>query len=86
MTNCWWQFLYIPQRKYLYVGFTKNLKRRLSQHTNGQVRSTQPHRPFQLLHIEHYSTRQEARNREKYLKSGCGKEWLKSLCSAVLDP
>lgn len=64
-------------RKYLYVGLTNNFNRRFLQHQNGKVRSTKAYRPFQKIHIEEFLTRQEARNREKYLKSGCGKEWIK---------
>lgn len=66
------------QRLYFYVGLTNNLERRYLQHQNGRVRSTKAYRPFQLVHKESFNTRQEARSREKYLKSGIGKEWIKS--------
>ncbi|NLG07506.1 GIY-YIG nuclease family protein [Candidatus Peribacteria bacterium] len=65
------------KKNYLYVGLTNNLDRRLNQHNNGRVQSTRPYRSFQLLYTETCTTRQEARNKEKYFKSGCGKEWLK---------
>jgi hypothetical protein len=35
--------------------------------------------PFELISKESFQTRIEARNREKYLKSGVGKEYLRSL-------
>ncbi|PIR98038.1 MAG: endonuclease [Candidatus Colwellbacteria bacterium CG10_big_fil_rev_8_21_14_0_10_42_22] len=67
------------QRNYIYVGLTNNLERRLKQHNAGRGRSTKPYRPFELLCAEQFATRAEARKREKYLKSGAGKEYLKSL-------
>jgi len=66
-------------KNYLYVGLTNNLKRRISQHEDGKERTTRSYKPFSLLYTENYLSRQEARNREKYLKSGTGKEFLKSL-------
>jgi len=64
---------------YIYVGLTNNLQRRIGQHNKGQARSTKAYIPFVLLHSETRDTRMEARLREKYLKSGTGKEFLKSL-------
>lgn len=66
-------------QKYIYVGLTDNPKRRISQHNKGLSKSTKFYKPFNLILIEPFKTRFEARNREKYLKSGCGKEYLKSL-------
>ncbi|MDO8530423.1 MAG: GIY-YIG nuclease family protein [bacterium] len=64
-------------RKYIYVGITNNLNRRFSQHQNGKERTTAPYRPFRIILREERATRIEARQREKYLKSGIGKKWLK---------
>jgi putative endonuclease len=68
-------------RQYWYVGLTNNLERRIRQHQNGKERTTRSYRPFRLVHSESYITRQAARNREKYLKSGVGREWLKMTCA-----
>ena len=65
------------KRKYLYVGLTADLARRVQEHQGGSERTTRPYRPFDLFLSEEFSTRREARKREKYLKSGHGKEWLK---------
>ncbi len=64
---------------YLYVGITNYVVRRMSEYNNGYNPTTEPYRPFKLMLSESFSTRPQARNREKYLKSGCGKEYLKSL-------
>ena len=52
-----------------YVGLTSNLKKRLEYHNAGRVTSTKGRVPFVMVYNEEYGTRQEAREREKYLKS-----------------
>jgi len=66
-------------RNYIYVGLTNNLKRRLSEHNERKNKTTRAYAPFELIHSEEFETRIEAREREKYLKSGIGKDFLKSL-------
>ena len=65
-------------RNYIYVGLTNNIGRRVNQHQNGKEKTTAPYRPFDLLFTEQFNSRIDARNREKYLKSGIGKEWIKN--------
>jgi len=67
------------KKKYIYVGLTNNHLRRIQQHQDGREKTTNPYRPFSTILVEKYDTRQEARNREKYLKSGVGKEFLKKI-------
>jgi len=66
-------------KKYIYVGLTNNPERRIAQHNCKKERTTRSYAPFNTIRIEQYETRLEARKREKYLKSGSGKEYLKSL-------
>jgi len=66
------------ERNYIYVRLTNSVERRLSEHNKGKERTTRAYRPFDLLFTESFVTRVEARKREKYLKSGCGKEWIKN--------
>jgi putative endonuclease len=65
-------------RNYIYVGLTNNFERRLVEHNSGSNKTTKPYRPFEKVLLEAYPSRPEARVREKYLKSGAGKEFLKS--------
>ena len=60
-----------------YVGITNNLERRLSEHENGASQSGRLIGPFRLLVTESFQTYRAAREREKFLKSGQGREWLK---------
>jgi putative endonuclease len=64
----------------IYVGLSQNHMQRLSEHNAGRVKSTKHYRPWQLLFIETgHQSLPSARLREKKLKSGFGKEFLKSL-------
>lgn len=54
----------------LYIGMTENLDARLKRHEQGKTPSTRNRRPLVLLHSEEFENRQQARRREKYLKSG----------------
>ena len=66
-------------RNYIYVGMTNEVERRFDEHNTGKNKTTRPYKPFKLFYSEKFRTRAEARKREKYLKSGIGKEFLKSL-------
>ena len=61
----------------LYVGMTGNLKQRMADHSRGHVKSTKNRGKFEIIIIENVPDRVAARKREKYWKSGCGKEQLK---------
>ena len=56
----------------------KMKSRRLKEHNSGKMKSTKGYIPWEMLQVETYETRQKARNREKYLKSGIGKQNIKS--------
>jgi putative endonuclease len=61
----------------LYVGSTGDLKRRLNEHQQGLARWTNSRGPWQLVHREEFETRSEAMIRERQLKAGQGRQWLK---------
>ena len=63
----------------LYIGLTSDPTRRLEQHNRGHERSTRTRRPFRLIYSEEHESRLRAREREKYLKSGAGREFLKTV-------
>ncbi|MDP2651562.1 MAG: GIY-YIG nuclease family protein [bacterium] len=66
-------------QNYIYVGMTQNIERRIAEHNAGACRSTSSHAPFLVIYTELQPSRIAARAREKYLKSGIGKEFLKSI-------
>lgn len=63
----------------IYVGMTSNLSIRLKWHNAGYERSTKAYCPWVLVYREVCADRQSARQREKYWKSGTGKEKLKKM-------
>ena len=61
----------------LYIGFTNNLKERIENHNNGLVKSTKDRRPFKLIYYEACLNKNDAIRREKSLKTGFGRAYLK---------
>ena len=62
----------------LYTGSCSDLKRRIVEHKNGRVKSTTNRRPLKLVYYEACLNEDDARGRERYLKSGMGKKYLKN--------
>jgi len=62
-----------------YTGFTSDVVQRLGQHNNGMTKSTKNRDRWALIYQEEYATRAEAMGREKFLKSGQGREELKRI-------
>ncbi len=67
------------ERNYNYIGLTNNLKRRFGEHNEGKNKTTKPYKPFKLVLSEMFETRTQAREREKYLKSGIGRDYIKKI-------
>lgn len=61
-----------------YVGFTRTPHKRLRQHNAGKTRSTKPYLPWEILFFEEFASKEEALKREKFLKTGKGREYIKS--------
>jgi len=67
------------KRNYIYVGLTDSIERRFMEHNSGKNKTTKPYLPFKIIYTEKVETRVDARKREKYFKSGIGKEILKAI-------
>ncbi len=61
-----------------YTGYTSDILNRLNEHNSGKVPSTKNRIPLQLIDYEVCLNQQDATRREKYLKSGNGKIYLKN--------
>jgi putative endonuclease len=59
-----------------YVGITNDLTIRLREHRSKRSKGSQVLGDFFVLHTEEFVDHKSARNREKFLKSGQGREWL----------
>ncbi|MFH1012264.1 MAG: GIY-YIG nuclease family protein [Candidatus Peregrinibacteria bacterium] len=72
----WVYVLRSEKTGYRYIGQTNNLPKRLMEHRKGLTRSIRFQLPFALTYFECYKSRCEAMKRERFLKSGKGREWL----------
>ena len=68
-----------------YTGYTSDLKKRLSEHQNGYTHSTKYRRPWKLIYYEACLSEADAIAREKYLKSGMGKRYLRNRLKKYFD-
>jgi putative endonuclease len=66
----------------LYTGYTRQLQKRLNEHNQGLNKSTKGRGPFQLIYFEGCQSEEAAIKREKQLKSGHGKRYLKNRLGA----
>jgi putative endonuclease len=66
------------KNKGFYTGYTANLRKRLTEHQKGKVFSTKSRQPLKLVYYEACLNEDDARAREKYLKSGMGKRYIKN--------
>ena len=61
----------------LYIGWTVDLKKRLEQHNKRLVESTKNRVPFDLIYYEACLSEIKAIEREKSLKTGFGRAYIK---------
>ena len=71
-----------------YIGQTCDLVRRLEEHNDpghsSRKFTTKQKGPWKLIHHEELETRAQAIGREKWLKSGVGRDWIKQHVLAQL--
>lgn len=82
----WYTYL-IKSKKdnHWYTGITEDLRKRLSKHNNGEVPATKGRGPLELIYYEACISQDDAVAREKYLKSGMGKRYLKNRLKRFLS-
>jgi putative endonuclease len=68
-----------------YTGATADLKARIEDHAQGRVRATRGRHPMHLAYYEACGNASDAYRRERYLKSGRGKRYLRQRLSVWLD-
>ena len=62
----------------IYIGFTSNLEERIKSHNElGKKGWTVAFRPWQIIHTEVFENKADAMKREKELKGGKGREWIR---------
>src|SRR3990167_5244171 len=85
MMKCFVYVLQSLKDNTFYIGLSADPKRRLNEHNSGYSKFTKNRRPYRLLLQEEYASRIETRQREKYLKTGHGRQDLHNLfpCSSA---
>lgn len=68
-----------------YTGSANDLRKRFKEHNSNRIYSTKGRGPFELIYYEACLNEQDARAREKYLKSGMGKRYLKNRLKRFLS-
>jgi len=75
----WYVYLLKSKKNgHWYIGSTKDLRKRISTHNQGKNRSTKSGLPWKVIYCEIGLNKEDARAREKYLKSGMGRRYLKN--------
>ena len=64
--------------KYTYTGYTSNLEQRIWEHNNKITRSTRKGKNWKIVYTKEFVSKKEAMTYELFLKSGKGRELLKS--------
>ena len=62
---------------YSYIGYSQDLKKRIEEHNKGYVLATKHRRPLKLVYYEACLNREDAMQRERYLKTTQGGRMLK---------
>ena len=75
----WYVYLLMSKKNdQWYIGSTKDMQKRILNHNKGKNRSTKFGLPWKLIYCEIGLNQKDARAREKYLKSGMGRRYLKN--------
>ncbi len=82
------QYVYVlksKKDKKWYTGCCIDLRKRFKQHNDNEVLSTKNRGPLDLIYYEACLNKNDAFAREKYLKSGMGKRYLKNRLKRFLS-
>jgi putative endonuclease len=70
--------LYSEKYRKIYIGFTSDLIERFKSHNSFAIKGyTIKFRPWKVVHTEMFENKADAMKREKQLKAGKGRFWIK---------
>ncbi|MDP3729315.1 MAG: GIY-YIG nuclease family protein [bacterium] len=67
----------------IYIGQTSDIKKRFIEHNESGKGYTSKFRPWRLIDKAIFNTRADAMKRERYLKTGVGRDWIKKQAMGV---
>ncbi|MDI6733344.1 MAG: GIY-YIG nuclease family protein [Planctomycetota bacterium] len=68
-----------------YTGYTSDLRKRFKEHNDNKMILTKGRGPFELIYYEACLNKYDALIREKYLKTGMGKRYIKNRLKRFLS-
>lgn len=74
----WYVYVLHNKEGHWYIGSTKDLRKRILSHNLRKNRSTKYGVPWKIIYCEISINQKDARARERYLKSGMGRRYLKN--------
>lgn len=75
-----WHYVYVllsEKDREFYIGYSRDLRKRLQEHNAKKVFSTKSKLPLKLIYVEACLNEEDARRREDYLKTTQGRRFLK---------
>jgi putative endonuclease len=82
----WYVYLLLSSKNQSwYIGCTDDLKNRFAKHNSGKSKYTKDFMPWNLLYYEASLDKADAFRRERYLKSGNGRKWLRNRLKGQID-
>lgn len=82
----WYVYIIESQKdKKWYTGYTNDLRKRILKHNSGKNFSTKSRMPFKLIYYEACLDKKDAKAREKFLKSGMGKRYIRNRLKNYFD-
>ena len=62
----------------IYIGYSSDLERRMIAHNMLSTKGyTKKYRPWKVVYTEQFDSKQDAIQREKQLKGGQGRQWIR---------
>lgn len=86
--NKGFKYVYVLQSKKdgeWYTGCTSDLRKRFELHRDGKVTATKGRGPLDIIYYEAARDKDDAFDRERYLKTGMGKRYLKNRLKRFLS-
>ncbi|PIV43182.1 MAG: excinuclease ABC subunit C [Candidatus Nealsonbacteria bacterium CG_4_10_14_0_2_um_filter_40_15] len=74
----WYVYVLQNNKRNWYIGSTRDLQKRILKHNSGKNKSTKCGIPWKIIYCEICLNKHDARAREKHLKSGMGRRYLKN--------
>ena len=83
--SMFYTYVLINKDNFMYTGFTYDLRKRFKEHNDKKSTYTKHRGPYKLIYYEACLNENDARQREKYLKSGTGKRFINSRLKRFLS-